>query len=179
MLRAILTAAGAFALAAAAEPSLPVAPGRTTPRPAASFVFELTPSADAAFRHLWDASVAAKAERVACLAGERIDSVTRITHIMLLDGAHADSLNISAGESIEACGPPEWFGTVHTHIAHRPDTRPYPVFSGADRGVMQLWQDHWKADGIFCLLYSPHNAHCEIEGVATRLIGGKETEINY
>jgi hypothetical protein len=30
---------------------------------------------------------------------------------------------------------------------------------------MRLWYDRWHADGVFCLIYSQHDAHCEADGV--------------
>lgn len=113
---------------------------------------------------LWDASSEVKAERVACLAGAIEGDTVRISRVLPLDSGRADSLGISAGTSLERCGPPEWRGTVHTHVALRDGRRPYSLFSGADRGVMMLWWRRWNVDGIFCLLYSPEEVICEIEG---------------
>lgn len=141
--------------------------------------FFFSPGADLELRRLWDASSAAKQERVACLGGERTDSGTRITRVLTLESGAADSMGISATRSIETCGPPNWIGTVHTHIALRDGQRPYPRFSGADRGVMLLWWRRWQVDGTFCLLYTPTAAHCEIDGIAVRQIGGPESEIRY
>jgi hypothetical protein len=125
--------------------------------------FAVAPEAQAAMRALWSASVAAKAERVACLASVVDGDTLRITRVQPLE-AGADSLAVSAGASLERCGPPEWQGTVHTHIALTNGQRPYPLFSGADRGVMLMWWQRWKADGTFCLLFSENQAHCEIDG---------------
>ena len=54
--------------------------------------------------------------------------------------------------------------TVHTHVALRDGARPYARFSGADRGVNQIWWRRWKADGMFCVLFSATDAYCEIDG---------------
>jgi hypothetical protein len=112
---------------------------------------------------LWSASVAARAEQVACLASVVDGDTLRITRIQPL-AAGADSLAVSAAASLESCGPPAWQGTVHTHIALTAGQRPYAVFSGADRGIMLMWWQRWKSDGTFCLLYAEDRAHCEIDG---------------
>jgi len=134
--------------------------GATARRPRA---FRFEPDAQTELRLLWAASSNAKSERVACLAGEiRLDTV-RVTRILPLT-ASADSLGVSARESLDACGPPRWQGTVHTHVALRDGVRPYSRFSGADRGVNRLWWRRWNAEGMFCVLYSPTDAYCEIDG---------------
>jgi hypothetical protein len=114
---------------------------------------------------LWEASMAARAERVACLAATIEDDAVRISRVRPLTAGAADSLGISAAASLESCSPPEWRGTVHTHVALLRDGRsPYSLFSGADRGVMMMWWRRWRVDGIFCLLYSGEEVICEIEG---------------
>jgi endonuclease YncB( thermonuclease family) len=126
-------------------------------------VLAVAPDARAGLRALWHASVAARAERVACLASVVDGDTLRITGVHPL-AAGADSLAVSAGSSIELCGPPQWQGTVHTHIALGAGQRAHAQFSGADRGVMLMWWQHWKMDGTFCLLYAEGEAHCEIDG---------------
>ena len=116
---------------------------------------------------------------MACIGGERDRGVAFITRVLPLEPSAADSMGVSASVSIERCGPPEWFGTAHTHIAHRTGERPYATFSGADRGVMRLWLRRWAADGVFCLLYSPTDAHCETEGASGTLVAGPETGTSY
>ena len=74
-------------------------------------------------------------------------------------------MGISAVQSVETCGPPLWSGTVHTHIALYTDDRPSARFSAQDRIAMRLWYDRWHADGVFCLIYSKEDAHCEADGV--------------
>jgi hypothetical protein len=135
------------------------------PSPAAvptAFRFEAT--ARPALHLLWQESIGAKAERVACLAGTIESDTVRITDVYPLQPGYSDSLGISAGTSLELCGPPDWRGTVHTHVALRDGRQPYSLFSGADRGIMMLWWRRWKVDGIFCLLYSADEVICEIEG---------------
>ncbi|HEV2085594.1 MAG TPA: hypothetical protein VGR09_10960 [Gemmatimonadales bacterium] len=113
---------------------------------------------------LWQSSLAAKAERVACLAATIEGDTVRISDVLPLDPARSDSLGIAASTSLETCGPSRWRGTVHTHVALRDGLRPYSLFSGADRGVMMLWWQRWQVAGIFCLLYSENDVICEIEG---------------
>lgn len=132
-------------------------------RAAGPQAFAVEPVAQMALRELWSASVAAKAERVGCLASVVDGDTLRITRVLLLE-AGADSLAVSARASLEMCGPPEWQGTVHTHIPLADGQRPYALFSGADRGVMLMWWQRWRADGTFCLLYAENEAHCEIDG---------------
>jgi hypothetical protein len=146
-------AAGALPLLLAADSAPPI--------PSA---FRFEPDAQPELHRLWEASAEAKAERVACLAATIGGDTVEISRVFLLDPGPADSLGISAGESLDRCGPPLWRGTVHTHVALRDGRRPYSLFSGADRGVMMLWWRRWKVDGIFCLLYSSQEVICEIEG---------------
>jgi hypothetical protein len=125
--------------------------------------FAVDPAAQGPLRALWSASVEAKTERVACLASVIDADTLRITRIQPL-AAGSDSLAVSARSSLEMCGPPEWQGTVHTHVALAAGQRPYAFFSGSDRGVMLMWWQRWKSDGTFCLLYAENQAHCEIDG---------------
>jgi len=125
--------------------------------------FRFEASAQPELHRLWDASIQAKAERVACLAGSIESDTVRITRVLPLEVA-SDSLSVSAGASLDTCGPPSWGGTVHTHVALRDGRKPYSLFSGADRGIMMLWWRRWQEDGIFCLLYSGEDVICEIEG---------------
>lgn len=140
---------------------------------------EVGSTADAGLRTLWQASTSAGAELVACIGGERRDGVARITQVLQLSSAGGDSLAASASGSIEQCGPPTWFGTVHTHIARYDGQHPYPAFSGADRGVMMLWWKRWQVDGVFCVLYSPSQAHCETTGASPALVAGPGTQTRY
>lgn len=127
--------------------------------------FRFSREAGRALGQLWKASVAAGEERVACLGATiRADSVY-VTRVLPLSPEAADSLGISAEASIERCGPPEWSGTVHTHVALYTDDGPSRRFSGQDRVVMALWHHRWQADGVFCVVYSDQDAHCEADGV--------------
>ena len=137
--------------------------GATGPNPVPS-AFRFEPSARPELHQLWEASVSAKAERVACLAGSIDGDTVRISEVLPLEVNASDSLGVSAGASLDTCGPPSWRGTVHTHVALRDGVRPYSLFSGADRGIMMLWWRRWREDGIFCLLYSGEDVICEIEG---------------
>ena len=130
--------------------------------------FRFTPEAGRTLQSLWEASVAAQQERVACLAAEvRNDSVF-VVRVLPLETPEADSMTISSEESIERCGPPQWSGTVHSHVAEYSDGLPSTTFSAQDRGVMRRWYERWHADGVFCVVYSRRDAHCEADGV----IGG-------
>jgi hypothetical protein len=126
--------------------------------------FRFEADAQPALHQLWDASLAAKAERVACLAASIEADTVHITQISALEPGRADSLGVSAAASLESCGPPLWQGTVHTHVARHDGRNPYSFFSGADRGVMMMWWQRWRVDGVFCLLYSAEEVICEIEG---------------
>lgn len=127
--------------------------------------FRFSPEAGQALRALWDSSVAAGQERVACLgATVRGDSVT-VSRVLPLPSEAADSMSVSALTSIDRCGPPEWSGTAHTHVAFYTEDQPSRRFSGQDRVAMSLWYDRWRADGVFCVVYSARDAHCEADGV--------------
>jgi hypothetical protein len=126
--------------------------------------FRFEPDARPALHHLWDVSVGARAERVACLAATIEGDTVRISDVFPLSTVRADSMGISAQASLDTCGPPQWRGTVHTHVALRDGRQPYSLFSGADRGVMMLWWQQWREDGVFCLLYTDQDVICEIEG---------------
>lgn len=128
-------------------------------------VFLFEPDAREGLHQLWSSSVESRIERVACLAGVIEDDTVRVLRILPLVATGGDSLGISANASLDACGPPEWQGTVHTHIALREGQRPYSLFSGADRGVMLMWGQRWNATGIFCVLFSSEQAHCELDGI--------------
>ncbi len=141
--------------------------------------FEVDPEAHQSLRTLWESSTAAGAERVACIGGELRDGVGHINRVLLLEAGAGDSLGVSASASIERCSPPQWFGTAHTHIARYDGQHPYPNFSGADRGVMMLWWRRWSVDGVFCVLYSATEAHCELQSTSASLIAGPGTRVAY
>jgi hypothetical protein len=134
-------------------------PHRSTP------TFRFSPEAGRALRGLWEASVAAQQERVACLgAVVRNDSVY-VVGLLPLESASADSMTIASDQSVERCGPPRWSGTVHSHVAEYDNGLPSTTFSAQDRGVMRRWYERWKTDGVFCVVYSRQAAHCEADGV--------------
>ena len=140
---------------------------------------EIGADARQALHAVWQSSVAAGAERAACIGGDQEGNVAHITRVLALQPSAADSMGVAASVSIERCGPPNWFGTAHTHIALYDGQHPYPTFSGADRGVMGLWLERWAADGIFCVLYSAAAAHCEAAGAAGSLVAGPGTAASY
>lgn len=137
--------------------------GAQTSGPEARFRF--SKEAGQALAALWKSSAAAHEERVACLGAVVQDGTVLVTGVLPLEPDAADSMGISASASIERCGPPTWAGTVHTHVALYTDDRPSTRFSGQDRVAMRMWYDRWHADGVFCLLYSDRDAHCEADGV--------------
>jgi hypothetical protein len=134
---------------------------RTRPQPA----FRFSQEAGHGLRALWEESVAAKQERVACLGASVRNDTVFVARILALVPDGADSMSISSDASIERCGPPEWSGTVHTHVAAYDHDLPSTIFSAQDRGVMRRWYQRWQADGVFCLVYSARDAHCEADGV--------------
>jgi hypothetical protein len=141
----------------------PTASPQTSPTPRPAFRF--SPESGHALGTLWRTSVAAQEERVACLASTIRHDTVFVSRVLPLAAEQADSMGIGSSESIERCGPPEWSGTVHTHVAMYSDSLPSTVFSAQDRGVMRRWYQRWHADGVFCLLYSARDAHCEADGV--------------
>jgi hypothetical protein len=137
--------------------------------------FRFTAEAGATLRELWQASVEAKEERAACLASTIRHDTVFVIRALALQPQDADSMGISAAASVEQCGPPDWSGTVHTHIALYTDDLPSTKFSAQDRTAMRLWYDRWHSDGVFCLLYSRVDAHCEADGV----VGGMRTRPRF
>jgi hypothetical protein len=127
--------------------------------------FRFSADAGATLRALWEESVAAHEERVACLAADILGDTVFVSRILRVEPDAADSMGISATASIERCGPPEWDGTVHTHVALYTEDSPSRRFSGQDRTVMRMWYDRWRSDGVFCIVYSKRSAHCEADGV--------------
>jgi len=154
-------AAALLAVGAVTHQSLAQSDSAAAPPPAFRFARE----AGSGLTTLWATSVAAKAERVACLAASVRHDTVFVSHILPLDPVEADSMGISSEASVERCGPPQWAGTVHTHVALYTDSLPSTRFSAQDRGVMSRWYERWHADGVFCVVYSAHDAHCEADGV--------------
>ena len=132
---------------------------------ASSASFRFSAEAGAALKALWEESVEAHQERVACLAADIRGDTVFVSRVQRVSPDAADSMGVSATASIEQCGPPEWDGTVHTHVALYTDDSPSQRFSGQDRTAMQMWYDRWHADGVFCVAYSEQSAHCEADGV--------------
>lgn len=157
----------AAAIPAAAQSNRAFGQGAAEPAPTpATGQVRFTDEARAGLRDLWTESIDAKQERVACLGGSVVHGVAYVTHIYRLTVSRADSMTISARESLRKCGPPDWLGTVHTHIAMA-DGQPYILFSGSDLVVMQMWREQWKREGVFCILYSESEANCEARPDAT------------
>ena len=163
------TAAQADTLAATALPHHTVAqPDSARPQPA----FRFSREAGLGLRAMWEESVAAKQERVACLGATVRNDTVFVARILTLLSDGADSMSIGSDASIERCGPPEWAGTVHTHVAAYDNDIPSATFSAQDRGVMGRWYQRWHADGVFCVAYSARDAHCEADGV----VGGMRSK---
>jgi hypothetical protein len=169
LLGVVLLAAGSRAGAA----SRLTDPPRSSPTPDH---FEITDRAREQLGALWRESAEAREERVACLAASVEGGAWQLSDVDPLRSAYGDSLRVSATPSVEQCGPPRWAGTVHTHVGLRNGVSPYRRFSGSDRGVMMMWWRRWGRLGIFCLLYSEHDAHCEADG---QLIAGPGTHVWY
>jgi hypothetical protein len=110
---------------------------------------------------LWRESVAARAERVACVGGRIGSDTVQITSAEPV-GTSGDSLGAGAEASLAECGPPRWIGTVHTHVRSTDDPEPVARFSPGDRAVMSEWVKRWGRPGAFCVLHSPRGAHCEV-----------------
>jgi len=127
--------------------------------------FRFSPEAGTTLRALWEESVGAHQERVACLGADISGDTVFVQRILRVDPDAADSMGISATASIDRCGPPEWDGTVHTHVALYTEDGPSRRFSGQDRTVMRMWYDRWRSNGVFCIVYSERSAHCEADGV--------------
>jgi hypothetical protein len=158
------------ALLTVAVPVLFAVPASGQSRPAGAFRF--SPEAGRGLLTLWQESLAAREERVACLASAIRNDTVFVNRIVALKPENADSMGISATASVEQCGPPDWSGTVHTHIALYSDSLPSTHFSAQDRSAMRLWYDRWHTDGVFCLIYSSRDAHCEADGV----VGGMRSQ---
>jgi hypothetical protein len=127
--------------------------------------FRFSPEAGRTLTAIWRASVAAQEERVACLASTIRNDTVFVSRVLPVQAEGADSVSIGSAEPIERCGPPTWSGIVHTHVALYSDSLPSTLFSAQDRGVMRRWYQRWHSDGVFCLLYSARDAHCEADGV--------------
>jgi hypothetical protein len=132
---------------------------------AQSPAFRFSKEAGTGLRALWTESVAAKEERVACLGASVRNDTVFVSRILPLQPENADSMSIASEASIERCGPPAWSGTVHTHVALYTAELPSTRFSAQDPGVMSRWYARWHADGVFCVVYSARDAHCEADGV--------------
>lgn len=169
VMASVLVAATGTARAQAAGPvparsdSAAGRPDSTADAPAPPFRF--SQEAGLGLRALWEESHAAAEERVACLGATVRSGIVFVDRILALEPREADSMSISGAESVERCGFPEWAGTVHTHVALYTADQPSKRFSAQDRGIMRQWYERWKADGVFCVVYSARDAHCEADGV--------------
>ena len=119
------------------------------------------PQAKLALQQLWATSLTTRREQVACLGGTIGPDTVAVTRVKLLDES-SDSLTASAQVSLATCAPPEWMGTVHSHVRSTDDDTPASRFSPGDRAVMSEWASRWGGQGAFCLVYSERNMHCEV-----------------
>src|SRR5262249_1260429 len=152
---ALVLLAGAGRAAAQADTLPADAPARDsatppdTARPQPAFQFSR--EAGLGLRAMWEESAAAKQERVACLGATVRPDTVFVARILALVPDGADSMGIGSDASIERCGPPDWAGTVHTHVAEYDNGLPSTTFSAQDRGVMRRWYQRWQSDGVFCV----------------------------
>lgn len=123
-----------------------------------AFVFG--PEARGALSVLWARSVEANQEQVACLGGELREGRVHVSRVEPLPYSEADSARVQARHSLDRCGPPAWMGTAHTHILEV-GGQPAPGLSASDRAVIQEWRARWRAEGLFCVVYSATRAACE------------------
>jgi hypothetical protein len=159
--RTILLVPLAVALSIGPSSNPVEAVGREQPKwPTDTAPFRLANGARSSLQQLWQSSSIAREERVACIGGFRDAGVTYITRVEQVIAAWGDSSHLTAEGSLQQCRPPEWLGTVHTHIVQIAG-RPYVTFSGADRAVMWEWHNRWHTDGVFCVLYDYRRAYCE------------------
>ncbi len=136
--------------------------GPATLRAQAQPAWQLSREAKNGLADLWDGSITRRREAVACLGGWLEGDTVHLTTVQPLDLSASDSLTAGAEESLARCGPPEWIGTVHTHIRSTDDDQPSPNFSPGDRNVMSAWSARWGAQGAFCLLHGDGVAKCEV-----------------
>jgi hypothetical protein len=124
---------------------------------------------------LWNASVAAGSERVACLGGQRdADGAVEVLRIELVPTEGADFANAPAAASLAQCRASAWLGTVHTHIATAQGI-PYSAFSAPDRDVIARWEAQFRARGVFCVVYTDHDAYCEAGPTVSGEVRYRET----
>lgn len=121
----------------------------------------MAPQAKLGLQELWAMSLTARREQVACLGGLIRPDTVFLNRLKLVDEP-SDSLTASAQLSLETCSPPEWIGTVHSHVRSTDDASPATRFSPGDRAVMSEWTARSGGQGAFCLVYSERNMHCEV-----------------
>jgi hypothetical protein len=124
--------------------------------------WSLGPGVADSLQRIWQLSLAERREQVACLSGAVAADTVRITLVLPLDVPATDSLTASAEESLAGCGPPQWIGTVHSHLRSTDSESPVNRFSPGDRAVMSAWRSRWGRRGAFCVVYSDRGMHCEV-----------------
>jgi len=128
---------------------------------AAQQAWVMDPPVKLGLQELWATSLTARREQVACLGGLIGRDTVLVNRLMPVDEL-SDSLTASAQLSLATCSPPEWMGTVHSHVRATDDTSPATRFSPGDRAVMSEWTTRWGGQGAFCLMYSAQKMHCEV-----------------
>ena len=121
----------------------------------------MAPQAKLALQQLWATSLTMRREQVACLGGTIGPDTVLVNQLRPVEEP-SDSLTASAQQSLATCAPPEWMGTVHSHVRSTDDESPASRFSPGDRAVMSAWTSRWGGRGAFCLVYSERNMHCEV-----------------
>lgn len=124
--------------------------------------WSLGPGVGDSLHRVWQLSVTQRREQVACLSGSLGLDTVLITLVRPLEIPSTDSLTADAEESLAACGPPQWIGTVHSHVRSTDSEQPVNRFSPGDRAVMSAWRNRWGMRGAFCVVYSERGMHCEV-----------------
>jgi hypothetical protein len=134
-----------------------------------------TPAAREQLAVLWNASIAAHSERVACLGGQRdTDGAVEVLRVEPVPTEGADFANAPAAASLARCRPSAWLGTVHTHIATAQGI-PYVTFSAPDRDVIARWEARFGMQGVFCIVYTDRDAYCEAGPTVSGEVRYRET----
>jgi hypothetical protein len=119
------------------------------------------PQARLDVQQLWAASLTQRREQVACMGGVIRRDTVLVSRLRPVPEP-SDSLTASAQLSLASCAPPEWIGTLHSHVRSTDDEAPASRFSPGDRAVMSEWTKRWGGQGAFCLVYSERSMHCEV-----------------
>jgi hypothetical protein len=97
-----------------------------------------------------------------------------VLRVELVPTEGADFANAPAAGSLAQCRPSAWLGTEHTHIATARGV-PYTTFSAPDRDVIARWEARFRARGVFCVVYTDHDAYCEAGPTVSGEVPYRET----